>query len=106
MAVTRYHNIDGSSKSIVELIPPFGGANTLKSIMINTLTTSGTPEVELFIQRPTDTGTDKFSIISGVKVPVDCSLVLDNSMFTITNSFGLYIKLDTGTTADVLLNLV
>tara|TARA_R100001224_G_scaffold72866_1_gene44572 strand:+ start:322 stop:642 length:321 start_codon:yes stop_codon:yes gene_type:complete len=106
MAVTRYHNIDGSSKSIVELIPPFGGANTLKSIMINTLTTSGTPEVELFIQRPTDTGTDKFSIISGVKVPVDCSLVLDNSMFSITNSFGLYIKLDTNSTADVLLNLV
>ena len=106
MAITRYHNINGSSKSIVELIPPFGGANTLKSIMINTLTTSGTPEVELFIQRPTDTGTDKFSIITGVRVPIGSSLVLDNSMFNITDDFGLYIKLDTNTTADVLLNLI
>lgn len=105
MAVTRYHNVDGSSKSIVELIPPFSGANTLKSIMITILTTSGTPEVELFIQKPTDTGTDKFRIISGVKIPLGSSLVLDNSMFSITNSFGLYIKLDTSSTADVLLNL-
>tara|TARA_R100000654_G_scaffold36168_1_gene61742 strand:- start:1673 stop:1993 length:321 start_codon:yes stop_codon:yes gene_type:complete len=105
MAVTRYHNIDGSSKSIVELIPPLGGAGNLKSIMITTLTTSGTPEVQLFIQKPTSTGTDKFVIISGVKIPVGSSLVLDNSMFRITNDFGLYIKLDTNTTADVLLNL-
>ena len=106
MAVTRYHNIDGSSKSIVELIPPLGGANTLKSIMITTLTTSGTPEVQLFIQKPTSTGTDKFSIITGVKIPIGSSLILDNSMFRITNDFGLYIKLDTNTTADVLLNLI
>ena len=106
MAVTRYHNIDGSSKSIVELIPPLGGASSLKSIMITTLTTSGTPEVQLFIQTPTSTGTDKFSIITGVKIPIGSSLVLDNSMFNITDDFGLYIKLDTNTTADVLLNLV
>tara|TARA_R100000231_G_scaffold90142_1_gene68099 strand:- start:445 stop:765 length:321 start_codon:yes stop_codon:yes gene_type:complete len=106
MAVTRYHNIDGSSKSIVELIPPLGGASSLKSIMITTLTTSGTPEVQLFIQKPTSTGTDKFSIITGVKIPIGSSLILDNSMFRITNDFGLYIKLDTNTTADVLLNLI
>ena len=106
MAVTRYHNIDGSSKSIVELIPPLGGASSLKSIMITTLTTSGTPEVQLFIQKPTSTGTDKFSIITGVKIPIGSSLVLDNSMFNITDDFGLYIKLDTNTTADVLLNLI
>ena len=106
MAVTRYHNIDGSSKSIVELIPPLGGASSLKSIMITTLTTSGTPEVQLFIQTPTSTGTDKFSIITGVKIPIGSSLVLDNSMFRITNDFGLYIKLDSNSTADVLLNLI
>tara|TARA_R100000149_G_C5859613_1_gene125885 strand:- start:89 stop:409 length:321 start_codon:yes stop_codon:yes gene_type:complete len=106
MAVTRYHNIDGSSKSIVELIPPLGGASSLKSIMITTLTTSGTPEVQLFIQKPTSTGTDKFSIITGVKIPIGSSLVLDNSMFRITNDFGLYIKLDSNSTADVLLNLI
>ena len=105
MAITRYHNIDGSSKTIVELIPPSSGVNTLKSIMINTLTTSGTPEVELFIQRPTDTGTDKFSIIDGIVVKLGSSLVLDNSMFSITNDFGLYMKLDASSTADVLLNL-
>ena len=104
MAITRYHNIDGSSKSIVELIPPFGGANTLKSIMITPL--SGTnPTMSLFIQRPTDTGTDKFSIIDGIVVKLGSSLVLDNSMFSITNDFGLYMKLDASSTADVLLNL-
>ena len=103
MAVTRYHNIDGSSKTIVELIPPLGGANTLKSIMITPL--SGTnPTMSLFIQRPTDTGTDKFFIISSF-VPTGSSLVLDNSMFRITNDFGLYMKLDASSTADVLLNL-
>ena len=106
MAITRYHNIDGSSKSIVELIPPLGGASNLKSIMITTLTTSGTPDVQLFIQKPTSTGTDKFSIIAGVRIPVGVSLVLDNSMFRITNDFGLYMKLDANSTADVLLNLV
>ena len=106
MAITRYHNIDGSSKSIVELIAPKSGASSFKSIMITTLTTSGTPDVELFIQRPTDTGTNKFSIITGVRVPIGSSLVLDNSMFNITDDFGLYIKLDTNTTADVLLNLI
>ena len=106
MAITRYHNIDGSSKSIVELIPPLGGANSIKSIVITTLTTSGTPEVELFIQKPTATGTDKFRIVSGVKVPIGSSLVLDNNMFHIKNEFGLYIKLDTNSTADVLLNVI
>ena len=105
MAVTRYHNIDGSSKSIVELIAPFSGVTDIKSIVITPKSTTGTPQVELFIQKPTSTGTDKFSIINGVEIPVGASLVLDDKDVFITKQFRLYIKLDSNSTADILINL-
>ena len=105
MALTRYHNIDGSSSSVVELVPQFSGCNSIKSIVVAPLTSSGTPTVSLFIQKPIASGTDKFFIIKDKDVALKTNLVLDTEVLGITNDFSLFIQIDTGSTVDVIVNV-
>jgi len=110
MAFTRFHNIDGSSNSTVELIKPGSQVDNIESILITNTHATATATVTLFIQDNPTSGTAlTFKILSTVAIPSDTSLLLnDSSIFRFRNktsdSFGLYITVGGSDTLDVLIN--
>ena len=105
MAITRYHNIVGSSAVTTELIAPFEDISNIKSIVITNTHATADGTITLFIQKSTTSSTTTFKITNILKLPAGVSLLLDDKMFSITTDFGLYITVGSSDTMDVLINL-
>ena len=106
MAFTAYHNITGSSGVNVELIAPGEQVNTIKSILLANIHATADATVTLFIQDdPSSGATSTYNIISTIAIPSDTALFLDQpSMFTFEAKYGLYIRVGSSDTVDVMIN--
>jgi len=106
MAITRFHNITGSTGVTVELLTPFGAVNNIQSILLTNIHATATATVTLFIEdQPASGASNKFNIIHTVAIPADTSLVLDGSDIPIVPAkFGTYITVGSSDTVDVLIN--
>ena len=110
MAFTPYHNITGSTGVDVELIAPGENVGEIRSIMIANTHATADATVSLFIQNdPTAAAVSTFYILSTVAIPSDTSLLLDNSSVlsfdNSSNGYGLYLKVGSSDTLDVLINI-
>ena len=110
MALTRYHNITGSTGVDIELIEPGTKVVGIKSIVITNTHATADATVSLFIQNdPTAASASTFYILSTVAIPSDTSLLLDNStVLSFDNSsdgYGLYLTVGSSDTLDVMINI-
>ena len=110
MAFTAYHNITGSTGVDVELIAPGEDIGAIRSIMVTNTHATADATVSLFIQNdPTAAAVSTFYILSTVAIPSDTSLLLDNSTVlsfdNSSNGYGLYLKVGSSDTLDVLINI-
>tara|TARA_R110002124_G_C8871049_1_gene507749 strand:+ start:785 stop:1117 length:333 start_codon:yes stop_codon:yes gene_type:complete len=110
MALTKFHNITGSTGVNVELLAPGDSSTPVSSIVIANTRASNDATVSLFIQNdPVETATSTFFIVKNMSIPFDTSLVLDkNDIPTFNNSvsgFGLYITVGSSDTLDVLIDV-
>ena len=110
MAFTAYHNITGSTGVDVELIAPGEDIGAIRSIMVTNTHATADATVSLFIQNaPTAAAVSTFYILSTVAIPSDTSLLLDNSSVlsfdNSSNGYGLYLKVGSSDTLDVLINI-
>ena len=110
MAFTEYHNITGSTGVDVELIAPGEDIGAIRSIMVTNTHATADATVSLFIQNdPTAAAVSTFYILSTVAIPSDTSLLLDNSSVlsfdNSSNGYGLYLKVGSSDTLDVLINI-
>jgi len=110
MAFTPYHNITGSTGVDIELIAPGEIVGAIRSIMITNTHVTVDATVSLFIQNdPTAATASTFHIISTIAIPSDTSLLLDNSSVlsfdNSSNGYGLYLKVGSSDTLDVLINI-
>ena len=110
MAFTAYHNITGSTGVDVELIAPGEDIGAIRSIMVTNTHATADATVSLFIQdSPTAAAVSTFYILSTVAIPSDTSLLLDNSTVlsfdNSSNGYGLYLKVGSSDTLDVLINI-
>jgi len=107
MALTRYHNITGSTGVDVELLTAGVGANNIKSIMLTNIHDTADATVTLFLYKSTTAET--FKIINTIAIPSDSSLLLDNeALLRFDNSgsgFSLFITVGSSDTVDVLINV-
>ena len=106
MAVTKLHNVDGtSSATAVELVAP-GQEVSIRSILISNVRSSNNATIKLFIQNdPTSSSTSTFVILTNTVIPPGTSLLLDDtSMINFSELFGLYITPDSNTIVDVFIN--
>ena len=110
MAVTKYHNITGSTGVNVELLAPGAGVNNISSIVIANTHASNDATISVYIQdNPSGGSSSTFYLAKTVAVPSDTSIVFeeDNIPF-FSNSIsghGLYITVGSSDTVDVLLNI-
>ena len=111
MAITKHHNITGSTGVTVQLIAPGSKVNSLGSILVTNIHDTAVATVTLFIEdSPTATASKTFTIVNKVLVPSGSSLLLDEpSILDFDNlsstSFGLYITVESSDTVDVTLGL-
>jgi len=107
MAITRFHNITGSTGVTVELLTPFDQVNNIVSMLLTNVHATADATVTLFIEdQPAGGAPNKFNIIHTVAIPADSSLVLDGTDIpTIPDSFGTYITVGASDTIDVLINV-
>jgi len=107
MAITRFHNITGSTGVTVELLAPFAQVNDIKSMLLTNVHDTVTATVTLFIEdQPTTGASNRFNIIHTIAIPADSSLVLDGTDIpTIPSDFGTYITVGSSDTVDVLINI-
>ncbi len=109
MALTRYHNIIGSTQATVSLIGIGSRVDTINSIMITNVHASDEATVSLFLQdSPVDSAPSSFYIIHEVAIPSSASLLLDDKdLLSFNNSasgFGLQITVGSSDTVDVIIN--
>lgn len=109
MALTRYHNIIGSTQATVSLIGIGSRVDTINSIMITNVHASNEATVSLFLQdSPVDSAPSSFYIIHEVAIPAKTSLLLDDksllSFNNTANGFGLQITIGLSDTVDVIIN--
>ena len=110
MAVTKYHNITGSSGINVTLLSPGDGADGIKSVVIANTHATADATVSLFLQdNPSSSSPSTFYIFKTVAIPSDTSMILDDkgvlSFDNTTNGYGLYMTVGSSDTLDVLINL-
>ena len=109
MAFTPYHNITGSTGVDIELIATGEGVNNIRSIIIVNTHDTADAEVSLFIQNnPTAEASSTFHIMHTVAIPADTSLLLGRedipSFNNSKNGYGLYLKVGSSDTLDVMIN--
>ena len=111
MAITKYHNITGSTGVTVQLIAPGSKVNSLGSILVTNIHNTAAATVSLFIEdSPTASASKTFTIVNKVILPAGTALLLDEpSILDFDNlsstSFGLYITVGSSDTVDVTLGL-
>ena len=103
--MARFYNITGSTGVTTELIAP-GESINIKSILFTNVHATADATVTLFIQDdPTSGATSTFNILSTVAIPSDTALFLDDTtMFTFESKYGLYIRVGSSDTVDVMIN--
>ena len=103
--MARFYNITGSTGVTTELIAP-GESINIKSILFTNVHATADATVTLFIQDdPTSGTTSTFNILSTVAIPSDTALFLDDTtMFTFESKYGLYIRVGSSDTVDVMIN--
>ena len=109
MAFTAYHNITGSTGVDVELIAPGEDIGAIRSIMVTNTHATADATVSLFIQNnPTAEANSTFHIMHTVAIPADTSLLLGRedipSFNNSKNGYGLYLKVGSSDTLDVMIN--
>lgn len=109
MALTRYHNIVGSTQATVSLIDIGSRVDNINSIMITNVHASNEATVSLFLQNsPADSTPSSFHILHDIAIPAKTSLLLDDksllSFNNTANGFGLQITVGSSDTVDVLIN--
>ena len=112
MAITRYHNITGSTGVTTTLLSSNEIPSKIFSILITNIHSSNAATVTLFIQDdPAAAAASTFYIISTVAIPSDSTLILDNpSVLSFNNSnptegYGLYLTVGSSDTLDVMINV-
>mgnify|MGYP003626368659 CR=1 FL=1 len=106
--MARYFNLTGpgiaGGKDTHELIAP-GEANDISSI---TITPAGSDPVifKLFIEDDPISGTSRrISMLNNISVPYGSGLILnETSMFSFGEEFGLYIKISSTDSIDLIIN--
>ena len=106
--MARYFNLTGpgivDGKDTHELIAP-GEANNISSI---TISPAGSDPVnfKLFIEDDPISGTSRrIIILNDIDIPYKSALILnETSMFSFGEEFGLYIKLSSTSTIDLIIN--
>ena len=109
MAVTKYHNITGSTGVNVELLAPGAGVNNISSIVIGNTHASNDATVSIYIKDHPSSGQKTFYIAKTLAIPAKASLVLDsNDIPNFDNShstgYGLYATVGSSDTLDILIN--
>tara|TARA_R110000824_G_C14881520_1_gene643425 strand:- start:290 stop:613 length:324 start_codon:yes stop_codon:yes gene_type:complete len=107
MALTRFHNITGSTGVDIELLAPGDSVSEIKSIVICNTRASNDATISLFLQSQTLNQT--FHILKTVNLPFNSSIVLESKDLPAFNNnrnqFGLYMTVGSSDTLDVLLNV-
>lgn len=109
MALTRYHNIVGSTQATVSLVGIGSRVDNINSIMITNVNASDEATVSLFLQdSPAESAPSSFYIIHEVAIPPKVSLLLDDKdLLSFNNSasgFGLQVTVGSSDTVDILIN--
>ena len=107
MAFTPYHNINGATAQVNELI----AINDISKDKISSVQITNTDDavvtIDLYIfKESTDTtASETYYFLNTVKIPVGVSLVLDNPKVLAFDSttFSLYIKVGASDTVDVMI---
>lgn len=106
MAITRYHNVLGTTSEDAELLAPGAGASNLKSILLTNTHVSADATITLYLYKASTAKT--YNIINKIAVPSSTSLLLDDSaLLRFDNSrsgYGLYITVGATDTVDVFIN--
>ncbi len=109
MALTPYHNIDGSNGVDVELVAPGHNANNIKSIMLANTHATADATVSLFISKlsANSTAAELYYIIHTVAIPADTSLLLDDQHIlafdNTSNAYILYTTVGSSDTLDIII---
>ena len=106
--MAKYFNLTGpgviGGKDTHELIAP-GATNNVKSI---TISPSGSLDstFSLFLEDNPISGTSrKITMLNSIKVPYGSALILnETSMFNFGEEFGLYVKVGTSDSIDLIIN--
>ena len=103
--MARFYNITGSTGVTTELLTP-GDSINIKSILFTNVHATADATVTLFIQDdPSSGATSTYNIISTIAIPSDTALFLDQpSMFTFEAKYGLYIRVGSSDTVNVMIN--
>lgn len=109
MALTRYHNIIGSTQATVSLVDIGSRVDTINSIMITNVHSTNTATVSLFLQNsPADSLPSSFYILHEIEIPAKASLLLDDKdLLSFNNNaggFGLQATVGSSDTVDVIIN--
>jgi len=104
--MARFYNITGSTGVTTELSTP-GDSISIKSILLTNVHATADATVTLFIQDdPSSGATSTYNIISTVAIPSDTALFLNEpSMFTFESKYGLYIRVGSSDTVDIMINI-
>ena len=108
MALTRYHNIIGSTATSTELIAPGDISGTIKSIVISNANAEESANVKLKLEDTPDSGTPRVFGILNTSIPGGAALIIDDpgilSFDNSKNGFGLYINIGSGEAVSVFIN--
>tara|TARA_R100000734_G_C3300225_1_gene90980 strand:- start:77 stop:397 length:321 start_codon:yes stop_codon:yes gene_type:complete len=105
MAITRYHNLAGATKTTNTLLSANQIPSKIKSILVTNTHSSNAATITLFIQKSTSTGIETFKIINLLSLPSKVSLLIDDEgILSIPVNHGLFITIGSSDTVDVLIN--
>lgn len=100
-----YYNVIGSDSLTTELIKP-DSAFVASSVTIANVHDTVNATVSLFIQNdPVSGATNTYNIIHKVSVPPGSTLLIDDeSIFSYSSGYGLYVEVTSSDTIDVIIN--
>jgi hypothetical protein len=105
MAITRYHNITGSTGVTTTLLSSNEIPSRIFSVLITNIHSSNAATVTLFIQKSTSTGIETFKITNLLDLPAKTSFLIDDTgILKIPSNHGLFITVGSSDTVDVLIN--
>tara|TARA_R100000152_G_C6703179_1_gene132261 strand:+ start:204 stop:533 length:330 start_codon:yes stop_codon:yes gene_type:complete len=108
MAFTAYHNIDGATATVNELIPiKTITKDKISSILIsNTDNASVTVSLYLFKESTSEAAAETYYFCKDTIIPVGASVLFDDASLVSFDSisYSLYIAVGSSDTVDVMIN--
>ena len=110
MSLVKYHNVDGSTSTIKELISPGRNIGNVSSIVICNTNVSSSATVTLYIESNiSGQSSQRFNILKSLEIISKSTLFLEGSDIPSFNNsesgYGLYIEVGGSDTLDVLITV-